>query len=227
MILEAVLFDLHDTLVYLSNPLTSEEVSEFLLRHGYEVYPQSWDAASHYVGMVDYPRKGYSNRQAFMKQILHRIGILIDSQTLQELASLYDQRNVYKMFPDATPAVLKAKQLGMKTAIVTTILDFVFNPAIELIKDHFDVIMTGYRAGCEKSNPLMYKKVLKQLEAIPNRAVVIGDELLVDVKIPKKLGTHTVLLDRQNMMKSKPCEADDKAATLTEAMDIVQKWQKT
>jgi HAD superfamily hydrolase (TIGR01549 family) len=227
MILEAVLFDLHNTLVYLRNPLTSEEVSEFLLRHGYEVYPQSWDAASHFVGMVDYPRKGYSNRRAFMKQILHRIGILIDSQTLQELASLYDQRNVYKMFPDAAPAVLKAKQLGMKTAIVTTIPDFDFNSAIEPIKDHFDVIMTGYRAGCEKSNPLMYKKALRQLDAIPNRAVVIGDELLVDVKIPKKLGTHIILLDRRNTMKSKPHEADDKAATLTEAMNIVQKWQKT
>lgn len=227
MILEAVLFDLHDTLVYLSNPLTSEEVSDFLLGRGYEVYPQSWDAASHYVGIVDYPRKGYSNRRAFMKQILHRIGILIDSQTLQELVSLYDQRNVYKMFPDAAPAVLKAKQLGMKTAIVTTIPDFVFSPAIEPIKNHFDVIMTGYRAGCEKSNPLMYKKALKQLDAIPNRAVVIGDDLLVDVKIPKKLGTHTILLDRRNTMKSKPHEADDKAATLTEAMNIVQKWQKT
>ncbi|MGA9387283.1 MAG: hypothetical protein WBV70_00465 [Candidatus Bathyarchaeia archaeon] len=31
MVLKAVFFDLHDTLVYLDNPLSSEEVSEFLL----------------------------------------------------------------------------------------------------------------------------------------------------------------------------------------------------
>jgi len=68
MILKAVLFDLHETLAYLSNPLNSEEVSEFLLKHGYEVYPQSWDAATHYVGMIDYPKRGYSNRQAFLQR---------------------------------------------------------------------------------------------------------------------------------------------------------------
>jgi len=227
MILKAVLFDLHDTLVHLENPLSSEEVSEFLLEHGYEVYPQSWDAASHYVGMVDYPKHGYSNRQAFLNQVLHRLDIQIDSETLQKFALLHDQRNAYTLFPDAASAVLKAKQVGMKTAIVTTIPDFIFHSAIRPIKDSFDVIMTGYRAGCEKSNPLMHRKTLKELEVIPDQAVMIGDEPLVDAKIPKKLGVHTILLDRENTVQSKPDEADDKASTLTEAMIIVEKWQKT
>jgi FMN phosphatase YigB (HAD superfamily) len=227
MILKAILFDLHDTLAYLRNPLSSEEVSEFLLKHGYEIYPQSWDAASHYVGMIDYPKRGYSNRQAFLKQVLHRLDTQIDNENLQELAFLHDRSNVYTLFPDAAPAVLKAKQLSMKTAIVTTIPDFVFYSTIELIKEHFDVIMTGYRAGCEKSNPLMHRKTLKELDVIPSQTVMIGDELLVDVKIPKKLGMHTILLDRKNSAETKPDEADDKASTLTEALTIVEKWQKT
>lgn len=227
MVLKAALFDLHDTLAYLSNPLSSEEVSEFLLEHGCEVYPQSWDAASHYVGMIDYPKHGYSNRQAFLKQVLRRLDTQIDNESLQNLASLYDQRNVYTLFPDTTPAVLKAKQLGLKTAIVTTIPDFVFYSAIEPIKDCFDVIMTGYKAGCEKSNPVMHRKTLKELDVIPDQAVMIGDELLVDVKIPKKLGLRTILLDRKNTRQSKPDEADDKASTLTEAMTTVEKWHKT
>jgi FMN phosphatase YigB (HAD superfamily) len=227
MILKAVLFDLHDTLVHLENPLSSEEVSEFLLEHGYEVYPQSWDAASHYVGMVDYPKHGYSNRQAFLKQVLHRLDTKIDSESLHGLALLHNRRNAYTLFPDAVPAVLRAKQLGMKTAIITTIPDFVFDAAIKPIKDHFDVIMTGYKAGCEKSNPLMHRKTLKELDVIPDQAVMIGDEPLVDVKIPKKLGMHTILLDRKNTRQSKPNEADDKTSTLTEAMTTVEKWHKT
>jgi FMN phosphatase YigB (HAD superfamily) len=227
MILKAALFDLHDTLVCLSGTLSSEEVSEFLLKHGYEVYPQSWDAASHYVGMIDYPKYGYSNRQAFIKQVLRRLDIQIDNETLQELALLHDRRNTYTLFPDAAPAFVKAKRLGMKTAIVTTIPDFVFYSAIKAIKDHFDVIMTGYRAGCEKSNPLMHRKTLKELDVMPTQAVMIGDELLVDVKIPKKLGMRTILLDRENTVQNKPDEADDKASTLTEAMAILEKWEKT
>jgi FMN phosphatase YigB (HAD superfamily) len=223
---KAVLFDLHDTLAYLENPLRSEEVSDFLLRHGYEVYPQSWDAASHYVGMVDYPKHGYSNRQAFLKQILRRLDVEVDSIALEKLVQLYDCRNHYSLFSDAAPAVRKAKQLGLKTAIVTTIPDFAFSSAIMPIRDYFDTVMTGRRASCEKSNPSMHKQTLEELETIPEQAIMIGDELLVDIKIPKRLGMHTILLDRSNKYKKKPHETDKKAKTLTEAMTIVEEWHK-
>ena len=46
MTLKAVLFDLYGTLAYVKNPISSEEISEFLLKRGCEVYPQSLDAAS-------------------------------------------------------------------------------------------------------------------------------------------------------------------------------------
>jgi len=115
MKLKAVLFDLHDTLVYLESRLNSEEASDFLLKHGYRVYPQSWDAASHYVAMVDYPKHGYSDGQALLKQILRRLDVEVDDDTLKKLAQLYDCRNHYSLFSDAAPAVRKAKQLGLKT----------------------------------------------------------------------------------------------------------------
>jgi len=87
--------------------------------------------------------------------------------------------------------------------------------------------MTGYKGGCEKSNPLMHKKTLKELDVSPSQAVMIGDELLVDIKIPKSLGMHTILLDRLNVIREKPDEADAKARTLTEAMAIVEKWHSS
>jgi FMN phosphatase YigB (HAD superfamily) len=177
--------------------------------------------------MIDYPKRGYDNRQAFLKQVLHRLDTEIESKDLQELASLYNQRNAYMLFPDATPAVLKAKQLGLKTAIVTTIPEFVFHSAIEPIESYVDVIMTGHRAGCEKSNPLMHKKALEELHVVPAQAVMIGDELLVDMKIPKKLGMHTILLDRKGTIRNELKEADDKTSTLAEAMFRVEKWQET
>jgi HAD superfamily hydrolase (TIGR01549 family) len=226
MVLKAVFFDLHDTLVYLDNPLSSEEVSEFLLAKGYEVYPQSWDAASHFVGMVDDPKHGYKNRQDFLKQVLNRLDVKIDNETLKRLAQLHEDRNKYSLFPDAAPAVKKAKQLNLKTAIVTTIPDFIFRSAIVSIRDCFDTIMTGYRAGCEKSDPEMHRRTLQSLGVGAQEAAMIGDELLVDIKIPKKLGMRTILLDRANRIKSKPEEADAKANTLTEAVAIIEKWQK-
>ena len=205
--------------------MDSEETSDFLLEHSCQVYPQSWDAASHYVGMVDYPKHGYRNRQTFLEQVLRRLNVEVDSDTLKKLAQLYDCRNRYRLFSDAAPAARKAKQLGLKTAIVTTIPDFIFSSAIKPIRDCFDVVMTGRRALCEKSNPSMHKQTLEELNTIPKEAVIIGDELLVDIKIPKKLGMHTILLDRSNEFKKKPNEADRKAKTLIEAMAIVEKWK--
>ena len=71
----------------------------------------------------------------------------------------------------------------------------------------------------------MHKQTLKQLGVLPQEAVMVGDELLVDIRIPKKLGIHTIQLDRTNKIESS--EADAKAATLTKAIDIMEKWQKS
>jgi len=227
MSLKAVLFDLHNTLVYDEKPLSSEEVSEFLVGEGYDIYPQSWEAASHFVGMVDYPKHGYSNRQAFLGQVFRRLGTEIDSDVLRKLAELHDIRNKYSLFSDAASAVREAKKYGLKTAIVTTIPEFVFVSAIEPIKDYLDTVMTGYKAGCEKSNPMMYKKTLQELDVSPGQAVMVGDELFVDINIAKRLGMHTILLDRLNEIRKKPREADAKVRTLTEALDIIKKWHKS
>jgi len=225
MFLKAVFFDLHGTLAYVDKPISAEKISQFLLEHGYEVYPQSLNAASYYVSMIDYPKHGYTSWQTYLKQVLHRLDMKIDTKTLKELATLYQKHNTYVLFPDAAPAVKKAKQLNLKTAIVTTIAHFTFQPTIAPIKQHFDTITTGCEAKCEKSNPKMHKQTLEKLNVTPENTAMIGDELLVDIKIPKKLGMHTILLDRGNKISQKPAEADAKATTLTEALTILEKWQ--
>ena len=222
--MKAVLFDLHGTLAYVKNPISSEEISEFLLNHGYEIYPQSLDAASHYVSMIDYPKHGYNSWKAYLRQVLKRLDTDVNATTLEELALLYQKHRTYTLFSDAAPAVRRTKELNLKNAIITTIAHFCFHSAIKPIYHLFDVITTGYEVGCEKSNPKMHKQTLKRLGVIPKEAVMIGDELLVDIKMPKKLGMHTILLDRSNKIHRRPKEADARAHTLTEAIVTVEKW---
>jgi len=225
MILKAVLFDLHGTLAFVKDPQNSEQISEFLLQHGYKVYPQYLDATSHFVSMIDYPKYGYANWQGYLKQIMHRLNIKIDSKTLEELASIYRKHNTYVLYPDAASAVERAKKLKLKTAIVTTIARFKFQPAISPIRQYLDVITTGYEVRCEKSNPKMLRQTLRRLGVSPAEAVMIGDEPLVDIRIPKTLGIHTVLLERMHNISNKTPEANAKATTLKEAIEIVEKWQ--
>lgn len=223
---EAVLFDLYGTLGYVENPITSEEISDFLLEHGYDVYPQSLDAASFYVSMIDYPKYGYAGWRAYLKQVLRRLDIEIDAETLKTLAKLYAKRRSLMLFQDAPSAVRRVKALGLKTALVTTIAHFCFRSALAPIRECFDFIMTGYEAGCEKSNPKMHKLVLENLGVSPTVAVMIGDEQLVDIKIPKRMGMRTIFLDRRSETPRKPDAADAKATTLPEAIAILEKWLK-
>ena len=95
------------------------------------------------------------------------------------------------------PLSLLLKNYGLRTAIVTTIAHFKFGKAIKPIKGYFDFICTDYEARCDKSNPKMYIKILETLNVKPGEAVVIGDDLQYDVLLPKKLGLHTILLDRE------------------------------
>jgi HAD superfamily hydrolase (TIGR01549 family) len=215
-----MLFDLHGSLAYMENPLSGEEISDFLFSRGYEVSPQQLKAAWMFVAFVDYPRYGYKNWRSYFSRILWRLKVVVDQKTLKEIAKLLDERNVYHLYPDAAETVIKAKRNRLKTAIVTTIAYFQFKKAVEPIKKYFDFIMTGFEAGCDKTNPKMYQKTLEILKVKPEETVMIGDNIEVDILLPKRLGMHAILLDRK---RQKPkCQAADAIAnTLPQVLELI------
>jgi len=224
MPLKAVFLDLIGTLCFTSNPISEEEVSHFLVNRGVEIYPQSWRAARHYVVMIDYPKYGYENWSSFVGQILYRLDAEVDCETLLQLTRLLEEHNTYHMYPDAVNAVIEAKNLGLKTAIVTTTPIFLFQKALEPAEKWIDIIVDGYTARCEKSNPKMLRVALDKLGIQPEETVMIGDDLLVDVNIPSEMGLKTILLDRRGELSYKPPEADMKVSTLVQAIEAVKSW---
>ncbi len=88
MRINAVLFDLHGTLAEVVDPVTDKHVSEFLVAHGHEVYPQAIDAARRYVFFVDYPKHGYGTWEAYAGRVLDRLDVIPDEQTLLEFVKL-------------------------------------------------------------------------------------------------------------------------------------------
>lgn len=139
-------------------------------------------------------------------------------KTLDAVVGLLERP--YQLYPDAVGAVIKAKQYGFKTAIVTTIAYFQFKTAIRPIRKYLDFVMTGYEAKCDKSNSQMYRKLLEILKVKPREAVMIGDNILIDIILPKKLGINAVLLNRER--KTIRCsQADAIVNDLNEAIEII------
>lgn len=220
MHVKAVCFDLYGTLAVVQKAMSATQASDFLVSRGYEVYPQALEATWHYVSFVDYPKLGYKSCRAELEQVLGRLGIKPDSQTLKGLAELYE-RNTRKIFPDAETSVNIAKDTQLKTAIVTSIARFKYKKALRSIWDKIDVPVDGYTFHCEKSNPRIYLKN-EVLGVKASEAVVIGDEL--DILLPKKLGMKAILLDKAKQYSNKDCrEADAIVNNLREAMEIVRK----
>jgi len=80
--------------------------------------------------------------------------------------------------------------------------------------------MTGYEAEYDKTNPKMYRKVLEILKVKPHEAVMIGDNVQVDILLPKRLGIHAILLNRES--QNLDCQtADAIVNNLTGALEIV------
>jgi FMN phosphatase YigB (HAD superfamily) len=103
---------------------------------------------------------------------------------------------------------------------------FQFEKTIEPITDCLDFVMTGYEVGCDKSNPKMYWKALELFGVRSDDAVMIGDELPLDVVLPKRLGIHTVLLDRDSKARPQCGSVDASVYDLDQAMETIIKWRE-
>ena len=217
--IKTVLFDLYGTLAYVENPVTETEISEHLFSKGYEVSPQQLKAAWTFVSFIDYPKYGYKNWRSYFSKIFWRLKVKVNEETLSAIVKLLESKP-YQLYPDAAGAVIKARENGFKTAIVTTIAYFQFKKAIQPIRNCFDFIMTGYEAGCDKTNPKMYRKVLEILNARPEEAVMIGDDVPIDIILPKKLGINAILLNREGKNVECP-QADAVINNLNKAVETI------
>lgn len=222
---KAVLFDLHGTVAYLKDRVTETELSEYFFGRGYEISPQQLRAAWAFVAFIDYPKYGYKNWRSFFTRILWRLKAKVDNETLNSVVTMLEGKP-YELYPDAAEAIPTAKMHGFKTTIVTTIARFQFKQAIQPIKEHIDFIMTGYEAGCDKSNPKMYLKVLDVLNVKPQEAIMVGDDVQLDILLPRRLGINAILLDRKGESKDKSVDAF--VYDLNQAMEtIISKYAKS
>lgn len=224
MRIKAVLFDLHGTLAEVADPVTDRHVSEFLVAHGHEVYPQAIDAARRYVFFVDYPKHGYGTWESYAGRVLDRLDVIPDEQTLREFVKLHTDGR-WSLFSDAEEALTRAKDSGLKTAVVTTIPEFMYRETLEPVRDKIDLVVDGHTFRCEKSNPRIYSRTLDALGVRAPEASMIGDEAGLDVVLPKGLGMRAILLERPGNVSAKgEIQLDAVVKDLNGAMDVIIAW---
>jgi len=222
-VINAVLFDLHGTLITgdVSEEVeTKDEGLSLLLRQaGYEVYYQEVQAARHFVMFIDYPRGRASTPQEYYCKVLERLQIPVNSKLVEKMVEKAAELEKIKLYPDVIPTINALKARRIKTAIVTTIPSWRFTPTLEKAHIKIDFICTAREANAVKPNPRIYLTALNKLGVKPNQALTVGDDLATDVLPPKKLGMKAVWLCRSG--KPKQGQADYVISSLTELLDLI------
>jgi FMN phosphatase YigB (HAD superfamily) len=174
---------------------------------------------------TDYPRYGYPDWERYIGRAFEIAHVKPNETTSREVVGEF-RKTRWNPLPFAKDAVRRAKRLGLKTALVTSVARFRFERDIRNILASIDFVVDANTFHCDKSGPEIYLRTLQALKVRPGEAVMIGDELDGDVLFPTRIGMRAILLrkEKPSWEESQAIGGQVVAGDLRHAMDIVEAW---
>jgi putative hydrolase of the HAD superfamily len=207
--IEAVLFDLGNTLVY-SCP--EETFHEILRAHGI-VEPidrvkqamikgnQEFDIEKH----MHLPAHEFYTEWNLVE--LKHLGIIDQAKAeklAQEIDSEWFEFAQLRLYPDVKPTLQRLKQMGLILGIITGGYEEDVKKILPKVglQDVFDVCVGVNTIGKRKPSPEVFQYALKKLGLTPREAVFVGDDLKADYLGAEKAGLTAVLIRREGSATS-------------------------
>jgi putative hydrolase of the HAD superfamily len=237
MQIEAVLFDLFDTLLLLEGNEVYYEPSlkkmhEFLVKNGIKV---NFDDFSHtYFEVRD---KFYSESRDTLEephfnvrvsQTLRKLGYnfsVTDPIVVRATMTFADEFMRYVSLDEDAPDVLSKLHGKYKLGLVSNfgipecgraLLD-IFG-----LSKFFDFIVISGEVNQRKPSPRIFKNALQTLGVDASKAVFVGDMLDLDIMGPKSVGMKTVLIERKPIKEDTDIKPDKTIKRLTELLTILE-----
>ena len=236
MQVEAVLFDLFDTLLLLEKEeiyyeACLKKMHRFLMKNGINV------------GLSDFSRvyfdvrdKFYSESRQTLEEPHFKVRV---SQTLQILGYKYDAShpivigatNVfaeefmrYVTLDKEAPNVLQKLHGKYRLGLVSNFgLPECGRKLLEIhgLSKFFDAIVISGEINQRKPSPKIFERTLKALNVDSSKAVFVGDMLDLDIRGPKNVGMKTVLIERRSSKRDTDVKPDFTIKTLSELLTIL------
>lgn len=74
------------------------------------------------------------------------------------------------------------------------------------LKEYFDTVVISAEVNKRKPSPKIFKKALSEIKAEPSKAVFIGDTPDMDIKGAKKVGMKAILIERRIFAADRPTQ---------------------
>ncbi len=194
--IKAVIFDLGNTLL----KIKKEYFPILKRRHKLDIGLDFFRKASSEV----FARRYWKNIDEGIQKFAKSIGQHKNPDFKKHFKELYrNQKNSFVKFPGTEKILRELNKNGYKTAIITNwnqnCMDVIehYN-----LKDYFHHIAISALEGVRKPSPKLFRRVLKYLNVKPEEALMVGDSHDHDYLAAKKIGMHSLLLERKEKKHS-------------------------
>jgi len=135
------------------------------------------------------------------KAILNRYGISTSKYKgfLKEVNKMLDYKEI-KPYPDVLPVIKKLKKKYC-IATLANVHEKGFHKKLLAkteVGKHFHLNLDSDLVGIRKPSIKIFKMILNHFKIKPTETVMIGDSPTADIFGAKRLGIHTILLNRRN-----------------------------
>jgi len=223
--LEAILFDLYDTLAYI-------EIEDYL-RTKVQMAAEAGVPAEVFVAQWKrYTRPAARGEilttEERVARVLRDLGVDPARQLIRRLSQLeveLQEQHVH-LFPDTREVLTRLRDKGLKLGLVTnTSLATSKVPDILSIRTFFDTVVFSYAIGVRKPDPAIYLAACKQLAVPPSACLFVGDGNDRELDGAREVGMRTVMVrtKRHELVRAEQSVSYDyQIRSLSELLSIVE-----
>lgn len=239
--IEAIIFDLDDTLISWAKPALSwpdylapmmKSAVAYLNEQGVETDTATFGATFGRIVRGAWQRSYDEDdtTAVSMAGVLHAtLSTLnvdpdsIDIQALMRAFNWYPMPGV-KAFPDAIEVLSTLKQRGYKIGLITNAFQPMWMRDAELeeegLMDFLDARITSGDTGFMKPDPAIYWRMMGMLNTTPDKSMYIGDTPHRDVLGANRSGMVSVLIDPPHLDKPPTTEEEEADYTITALSEL-------
>jgi HAD superfamily hydrolase (TIGR01549 family) len=240
-LLNAVLLDLGDTLVFMSRPWDDvfndnvESLHDYLMGLGFRLDYQQFaetfirifeDAASRAdLYKVEIPMADIIAK-TLRKSKLEVLGV--DLIRNAEIAFFRPEVEAWQIYPDTLQTLTKFRDEGFKMGLISNAKsDWAVRAILEKndITKYFGSVVTSASLRIRKPRPEIFTRTLSDLAVKPSDAVFVGDSLEADISGARSVGMRSIHVLRKPIEAAHQAEPEATVTSLTEAANQINAWK--
>ncbi len=196
--LRAVIFDLYDTLVYLTDSIVQETRHVLAIRAS--VDPDAW-AALWRGNVVDRMLGKLGSLEDEIRTMLQQLGADPSPALLAELVELEiaGWARAVTIYPETLPVLAALRERGLKLGLISNCsADAGATVARIGFAEYFDAIVLSCDVGLMKPDPAIYQHTCTVLGVTPSESMFVADGAFGELDASKALGMLTVKVEQPN-----------------------------